>query len=76
MNIWLKLIGSADKPLTEPPNNGIWAKDTSGITIDEITLPIRNLPRSVRQQSHIKLFPEESTIAYSKLKERAASIGR
>ena len=143
MNIWLKLIGSADKPLTEPPNNGIWAKDyvgfrktrtpgirngdhlflyapggsrsifalaeavtdplhdtnynpredgscrwkvqvkylvnlpvTSGITIDEITLPIRNLPRSVRQQSNIKLFPEESTIAYSKLKERAASIGR
>lgn len=142
MNIWLKLIGSSDHPLTEPPHNGIWARDsvgfrktrrpgirngdhlflyapggskkifalaeavtdplhdetfkphevgscrwkiqvrylvnlpvTFGISIDDIESPTRELTRSIRQQSHIKLLPEESTIACSKLKDRAATIG-
>jgi len=141
MNIWLKLIGSSDQPLTDPPHNGIWAKDyvgfrkavqpgirkgdhlflyapggsrrifalaeavtdplhdktfnphevgscpwkiqvwylvnlpvTLGITIDDIGSPTRELTRSIRQQSHIKLLPEESQSAYKKLKDRAASI--
>jgi len=143
MNTWLKLIGSSDKPLTDPPHNGTWTKDyvgfrktrkpgirkgdqlflyapggsrsifamaeavtdplhdtnynpredgscrwkiqvkylvnlpvASGIKIDEITLPVRNLAYSVRQQSHIKLSPQESKNAYQKLKDRATAIGK
>ena len=143
MNTWLKLIGSSDRPLTDPQHNGIWTKDyvgfrktrkpgirngdhlflyapggsrsifalaeavtdpvrdknykqseegscrwkiqvrylvnlpvTSGITIDEITSPIRNVAHSVRQQSHIKLFPEELKNAHDKPKDKAAATGR
>lgn len=46
----------------------------SGITIDEVAVPIRNLARSVRQQSHIKLLLEESKNAYNKLKDKASAI--
>lgn len=48
----------------------------SGVAIDEIALPIRDLTRSVRRQSHIKLTPEESSKAYVRLMEKAAETGR
>lgn len=43
---------------------------TSGIPIDEVSSEHRNLTHSVRQQSHIKLTPEEYKLAYSKLQEQ------
>lgn len=39
----------------------------SGVLIDEVNTGHRNLTHSVRQQSHIKLTPEEYRLAYSKL---------
>ena len=42
----------------------------SGILIDEVSSGHRNLAHSVRQQSHIKLSPEEYKLAYSKLQEK------
>jgi hypothetical protein len=41
-----------------------------GILIDEVSSGHRNLAHSVRQQSHIKLSPEEYKLAYSKLQEK------
>jgi hypothetical protein len=41
-----------------------------GVPIDEINSGYRNLACSVRQQSHIKLMPEEYKLAYSKLREK------
>ena len=43
----------------------------SGILIVEVSTGHRNLAHSVRQQSHIKLSPEEYKLAYSKLQEKA-----
>jgi hypothetical protein len=42
----------------------------SGVPIDEVNSGHRNLTHSVRQQSHIKLTPEEYKLAYSKLQEQ------
>jgi len=137
MNFWLKLIGSAKKPITAPPHNGNFNEEyvgfrkarmpairkgdhlflyapggsrsifalaeamddpehdndynpnvegscrwklrvcyrinlpvASGILIDEVSSRHRNLAHSVRQQSHIKLSPEEYKLADSKLRER------
>lgn len=42
----------------------------SGIHIDEVSTDQRNLTYSIRRQSHIKLTPEESQLACSKLKEK------
>lgn len=137
MNNWLKLIGSADKPITEHPFYGSYNAEyvgfrkarmpgirmddhlflyapggsrsifalavamsdpeddidynlkvegscrwklrvrylinlpvASGILIDEVSSGHRNLAHSVRQQSHIKLSPEEYKLAYSKLQEK------
>ena len=42
----------------------------SGVHIGEISTGQRNLMRSIRQQSHIKLFPEEYRLASSKLQEK------
>jgi len=43
---------------------------TSGVPIEEVNSGHRNLTHSVRQQSHIKLTPEEYKLAYSKLQEQ------
>jgi hypothetical protein len=42
----------------------------SGVPIDEVNSGHRNLTHSIRQQSHIKLTPEEYKLAYSKLQEK------
>lgn len=44
----------------------------SGIHIDEIRTSRRNLLKSIQRQSHIKLLPEESELALSKLQKKAA----
>ena len=44
-----------------------------GIRIDEVNTGHRNLTRSVRQQSHINLSPEEYKLAYEKLQEKTKS---
>ena len=139
MNNWLKLIGSSDKPITDPPFYGMWKKDyvgfrrpgmpgvrngdhlflyapggsrsifalaeaiadpehdtnynpneagscrwkirirylvnlpvSYGVSID-VSLSTRNLAYSVRQQSYIKLLPEEYQNIYIRLREKAAA---
>ena len=47
----------------------------SGISINDASLPIRNLSNSVTQQSHIKLSSDEYKHIYNKLQEKAASKG-
>ena len=141
MNNWLKLIGSFDKPITEPPLNGRWDKDyvgfrktrkpgirkgdhlflyapggsrsifalaeaitdpehdtnynpsehgscrwnvrvkylinvsvACGVSIQEISLPSRNLTHSVRQQSHIKLSLDEYRNARNKLQMKVEKL--
>ena len=41
-----------------------------GIRIDEVNSGDRNLTRSICQQSHIKLYPEEYKLAYDKMQEK------
>ena len=41
-----------------------------GIIIDEINTGDRDITRSICQQSHIKLSPEEYKLAYDKLKKK------
>ena len=41
-----------------------------GIIIDEINVGHRDITRSICQQSHIKLSPEEYKLAYDKLKKK------
>lgn len=43
----------------------------SGILIDEVSSEQRKLTKSICQQSHIKLSPEEYKLAYSKLQAQA-----
>ena len=43
----------------------------NGIIIDEVNSGHRNLTRSICQQSHIKLFPEEYKLAYDKLQKKS-----
>lgn len=45
----------------------------SGILVDEIISGQRDLTKSLRQASHIRLLPEESDSAQRKLEERAVS---
>lgn len=42
----------------------------SGIIIDDVSLGHRNLAYSIRQQSHIKLSPDEFNFIYNKLQEQ------
>ena len=46
---------------------------SSGIHLDEITTEQRDLSKSIQQQSHIRLLPEESDLAHSKLNKKAAN---
>lgn len=43
---------------------------SSGVRIDEVNSGHRNLTHSVRQQSYIKMTPEEYKLIYSKLQEQ------
>jgi hypothetical protein len=43
----------------------------SGISIDEVSSGQRSLTHSVRQQSHIRLSPEEYKLVYGKMEEKA-----
>ncbi len=43
----------------------------SGILVDEVTCSQRDLPKSLRRASHIKLLPEESRTALKMLQARA-----
>jgi hypothetical protein len=45
----------------------------NGIMIDEVNSGRRNLTRSICQQSHIKLFPEEYKLAYDKLQKKTSN---
>src|SRR5262249_393893 len=47
----------------------------SGILIDEVVSNHRDLTKSLRQASHIKLLPEESESAYRKLQGAAKEHG-
>jgi hypothetical protein len=44
-----------------------------GIPIDDIVSSQRDLTKSIRQASHIRLFPEESRLAHTRLQGRANS---
>ncbi len=46
---------------------------SSGIHLNEITTEQRDLSKSIQQQSHIRLLPEELDLAYSKLNKKAAN---
>ncbi len=46
-----------------------------GVHIDEISTPIRDLRRSLRQRAYIKLLPEEYKQAEIKLREATKSRG-
>jgi hypothetical protein len=41
--------------------------------IDDIISSERDLTKSIRRQSHIKLLPEESRLAHTRLQHRANS---
>jgi hypothetical protein len=42
----------------------------SGIPVDDVICSQRDLTKSLRQASHVRLLPEESQLAYRKMQER------
>ena len=46
----------------------------SGIHIDEIRTNQRDLLKSIQRQSHIKLLPDESELAFSKLQKKETAL--